>query len=140
MVGNREYVRDGGINAQGRYNGRRRRRSIEEKRRIVEETLQPGASVRLVARRHELSANVLFVWRRRYLNGELGAVVTSSDLISVNVVEPEPEATSSNSSSRKPCTGDVIELKTAEGVQLRVTGRYLAREALREIIARVLPR
>ena len=46
---------------------RRRRRlwSDEEKRRIVAETLEPGASVSIVARRHDLNANMLFTWRRQ---------------------------------------------------------------------------
>jgi transposase len=46
---------------------RRRRRlwSAEEKRRIVAETLEPGASVSIVARRHDLNANMLFTWRRQ---------------------------------------------------------------------------
>ncbi len=45
--------------------GRRRRTwSIEEKRRIVAETESPGASVSVVARRHDLNANLLFTWRR----------------------------------------------------------------------------
>ena len=45
---------------------RRRRRvwSAAEKRRIVAETLEPGASVSIVARRHDLNANLLFTWRR----------------------------------------------------------------------------
>ena len=45
---------------------RRRRRawSEDEKKRIVEETLQPGASVSTVARRHDINANLLFTWRR----------------------------------------------------------------------------
>jgi transposase len=49
-----------------RENGRRRRRlwSEEEKRRMVAETLQPGASVSVVARRHDVNANMLFTWRR----------------------------------------------------------------------------
>ena len=46
---------------------RRRRRlwSDEEKRRIVAETLEPGASVSTIARRHDLNANMLFTWRRQ---------------------------------------------------------------------------
>lgn len=36
---------------------KRQRRSIEEKRRIVEETLEAGASVARVARRHAINAN-----------------------------------------------------------------------------------
>jgi transposase len=48
-----------------RIEGRRRRRwSAAEKGRIVAETFEPGASVSLVARRHDLNANMLFTWRR----------------------------------------------------------------------------
>jgi transposase len=47
--------------------GERRRRSWtrDEKRRIVDESLQEGASIAEVARRHELNANLLFTWRRK---------------------------------------------------------------------------
>jgi len=38
----------------------RRRRAVEEKRRIVEETLEAGASVARVARRHAVNANQVF--------------------------------------------------------------------------------
>jgi transposase-like protein len=41
----------------------RRRRSVEEKLRIVLETLEPGFSVPVVARRHRVNANQLFIWR-----------------------------------------------------------------------------
>ena len=40
------------------------RRSLEEKRRLVALTYQPGTSVAWVARRHDLNANQLFAWRR----------------------------------------------------------------------------
>jgi transposase len=45
---------------------RKRRRSwpTAEKRRIVAETLVPGASVSVVARRHDVNANQVFKWRR----------------------------------------------------------------------------
>ena len=49
----------------------RRMRSVAEKRRIVEETLKPGASVALIARRHEVNANLVFGWRRLYQQGLL---------------------------------------------------------------------
>lgn len=47
---------------------RRKRRSwsVEEKRRIVDESLAAGASIVEVARRHDLNANQLFTWRRRF--------------------------------------------------------------------------
>src|SRR4051795_3853590 len=44
--------------------GARRSWSADEKRRIVEESFRPGASVAVVARRHDLNANLLFTWRR----------------------------------------------------------------------------
>jgi len=50
----------------------RRRRSFEEKRRIVEETLRAGASVARVARRHAVNANQVFYWRKKYREGRLG--------------------------------------------------------------------
>src|SRR5271169_6771236 len=34
------------------------------KRRIVAETLEPGASVSIVARRYDVNANQVFKWRR----------------------------------------------------------------------------
>jgi transposase len=45
--------------------GRRRRFSHDAKARIVEETLAPGAVVSEVARRHGLSPQQLFGWRRQ---------------------------------------------------------------------------
>ena len=44
--------------------GRRRRFSADDKARIVEETLAPGAVVSEVARRHGLMPQQLFTWRR----------------------------------------------------------------------------
>jgi transposase len=43
---------------------RRRRWSRDEKARIVEETLAPGAVVSEVARRHGVAQSLLFTWRR----------------------------------------------------------------------------
>src|SRR6478752_3979248 len=43
---------------------RRRHWTTEEKVRIVEETYLPDNSVSIVARRHGISANQLFTWRR----------------------------------------------------------------------------
>ena len=45
--------------------GRRRRWSSDDKARIVVESLEAGANVSEVARRHGLSPQQLFAWRRR---------------------------------------------------------------------------
>ena len=44
---------------------RRRRWSHDDKMRIVEETLAPGAKVTEVARRNGVAASVVFTWRRQ---------------------------------------------------------------------------
>lgn len=49
----------------------RRWRTVSEKRRIAELTLEPGASVALVARAHGVNANQVFKWRRALKRGEL---------------------------------------------------------------------
>jgi transposase len=51
--------------------GRRRWRTVEEKRRIVEETLVAGTSVAQIARQHGVNANQVFQWRRQYHAGDL---------------------------------------------------------------------
>ena len=48
---------------------RRRTRSPDERKRIVEEALAPGVSVAAVARRHGLNANLIFKWIRRSREG-----------------------------------------------------------------------
>jgi transposase len=47
---------------------RRKRRSwtLEEKRRIVDESVEDEGSIAEVARRHDLNANQLFTWRRLF--------------------------------------------------------------------------
>jgi len=37
----------------------------------VEETLEPGASVSRLARKHGVNANQVFGWRKLYANGRL---------------------------------------------------------------------
>src|ERR1700689_194589 len=48
---------------------RRRTRSLDERKRNVEEALAPGVSVAAVARRHGLNANLVFKWIRRSREG-----------------------------------------------------------------------
>src|ERR1035441_10176817 len=43
--------------------------SVEEKRLIVEETLQPGSSVSLIARKYNLSPSLVFRWRKLMEDG-----------------------------------------------------------------------
>jgi transposase-like protein len=57
------------MNRSGAGRRSRRWRTVSEKRRIAELTLEPGASVALVARAH--GVNQVFKWRRALKRGEL---------------------------------------------------------------------
>src|SRR5262252_8337217 len=72
---------------EGAVGGQRQRRSIAEKRCIVEETLAPGASVARIARAHGVNANQVFGWRRLYLAGRLGEQKPGIKLLPVRVSE-----------------------------------------------------
>jgi transposase-like protein len=50
--------------------GPRRRRSAVERRRIVEETWEAGASVARIAMKYGVNANQVFQWRRLYSQGK----------------------------------------------------------------------
>ena len=71
---------------------RRRRWSLAEKRRIVAESLAPGAVSSVVARRHGIHPNQLCDWRRtlRRLTAE-----TISELVPISVAAPSDALTSS---------------------------------------------
>lgn len=63
--------------SKGRADGGTHRRPnfpTEFKRRLVEQTFEPGASVALIARRNDVNANLLFKWRRQYRKGAYGAL------------------------------------------------------------------
>ena len=60
---------------------RRRRWAASEKVRMVEETLEPGATVSLVARRHGVAPNQLFTWRRLVAQGALTAAGSGEEVV-----------------------------------------------------------
>ena len=65
---------------------RRRRWSLQDKLQMVRESYEPGNSVSMVARRHEVNPNQLFQWRKLHQAGALStvsageAVVPASEL------------------------------------------------------------
>ena len=74
-----------GARGDGRVRRRRRRWSEARKRRIVAESYQPGVSVSVVARRHDVNANQVFGWRRQYR--ELARVVGGFVPVVVSLTE-----------------------------------------------------
>ena len=71
--------------------GRRRTWSAEYKARIVAETLQEGETVCAVARRHGLSPQQLFGWRRQARQSAVGAEDRAPHFVPA-VVETAPAA------------------------------------------------
>ena len=67
--------------AQDQEHSRRKRRyrTAEEKRRIVEDTLSPDVSVAIVARRHGVNANQVFHWRKLVRSRHARFVVRSTE-------------------------------------------------------------
>ena len=109
----------------------RRRRSVEEKRRIVEETLEAGASVARVARRHAVDANQVFYWRKKYREGRLGKG-RSGNLLPVTVSEIPSNKSGQVRCVSSRCSLGAMEIKLPKG-QVRITGSVEA-EALRTVL------
>jgi transposase len=92
--------------------GRRRRWSDEEKRRIVEESPLGPRLASVTVRRHGISNQLLFFWRKAYREGRLGDV---AGLVPA-VVVPEPPETASGAA------GGRIEIIIAIGRRVIVDG------------------
>ena len=91
-------------------------RTKAERRAIVEETLEPGASVSRVARRHDVNANQVFHWRKLYQEGRLGA---TSNFLPVRVAD-EQRGEAVNGSGFIAQAG-TMEIKLSRGT-LRIVG------------------
>ena len=106
-----------------------------QKRQIVAETLVPGASVSVVARRHDVNANQLFSWRQQCRRGEMG---TEAALVPVGIIGeggivsaladltklkpdrppvPHPESPSAAPRVRQP---KMIEVELRSGTRIRI--------------------
>jgi transposase len=96
--------------------------SVEFKRQIVEATLKPGTSAALIAREHDINANLLFKWRRHYLAGDFGmpeVPVPEAPVLNwlpVAVAEPLPEVPARPSSD----SASTYEVECGE-VRLRLS-------------------
>jgi transposase len=73
--------------APARRAGRRPNFPLDFKRRVVEATFQPGTSVSLVAREHDVNANLVFRWRQQYQEGAFGPVSQRATLLPVQMIE-----------------------------------------------------
>jgi transposase len=103
--------------------GRTRRfRSTQERRRIVEETMKPGASVALVARANDVNANQVFKWRRQYEQGRLELNKATTLLpVKISDTHPQLESASRRKVSRTRTIG-VIDIDLGHA-RVRIEGK-----------------
>jgi len=125
--------------ALGRRSGPRRQHTLEEKLQIVQETHVRGASVAVVARRHEVNPNQVFAWRRLYRQGLLkeDAAQASAQLLPVKVstptVIPSDRAVRAAREPRAAAIVPSIEVKLANGHALIVRGDVEVKQIARVI-------
>ena len=112
----------------GQARRRRVARSEEEKRRILAEALEPGASVAAVARRHGLNANLLFTWRRQFAVIEGEALPR---LVPASIVEATQEAPPKV--DRRQALAGLIEIDLGDGRVVRFDQNVSA-AALRRVL------
>ncbi|EJP3177563.1 IS3 family transposase [Salmonella enterica] len=60
---------------------KRRRRSVQEKIAIVQQSFEPGMTVSLVACQHGVAASQLFLWCKQYQEGSLTAVAAGEQVV-----------------------------------------------------------
>ncbi len=104
--------------------------SYEKKRRIVEETMKPGMSVSMVARRHDINANLVFSWRKLYQEGRLGTKAGEQSFISVGLVGGLASLSTPISAPR---SAGMVELELPGGIRLRVDSK-IEESALRRVL------
>lgn len=96
---------------------------------IVAATLEPGASVSVVARRYNVNANQVFSWRRRYTAAKAPlAAPPSAGLVPVTIT-PDAESMPSPASA----ASETIEIEVAGDCRVRVGADFDAR-ALKRVL------
>jgi transposase len=125
MADQAEQVSTNGLVDTKQQPGATQRRQYSEalKRQMVAETLAPGASVSVVARRHDVNSNQLFRWRRQLLPK---AAVESGAMLPVAVAADEPRP-------RRTDREGVIEIAFGCGARLRLRGE-VSPATLRQVI------
>src|SRR5580658_484753 len=98
---------------------KRRQWSEAAKRRIVAETLEPGSSVSIVARRHDVNANQVFKWRREIAPEQVPAAEESVCLLPVEIVSKP------TSEPRRAHRSGMIEITFGCGAKVRLRGEVL---------------
>jgi len=96
-------------------------RTVSEKRRIVELTLQPGMSVARVAQAEGVNSHQVFQWRRAYRQGGLDETGSGSPaLLPVVVAERGKKAIGPGEGRASAPSAGAIHIDLPGGVSIRV--------------------
>src|SRR5256884_5107767 len=115
MAEQAEQVSTTGLVDTKQQPGATKRRQYSEalKRQMVAETQAPGASVSIVARRHDVNSNQLFRWRRQRLPK---AAVESSAMVLVEIAPDD------GGRPRRTDREGAIEIAFGCGARVRLRG------------------
>jgi transposase len=91
----------------------RRLYAVEEKRRMVEQTLEPGASVARVAQAHGVNPNVLFLWRGQHREGPL--ILPHADATRLLPVAVLDSGVRTESAAEEPVRSGSLEVELPRG-------------------------
>jgi transposase len=102
----------------------RRRWTDEEKRRLVAETLVPGATVHGVARRHGVNTSQLFTWRKQFLVDldPSAAAPMPPDFAAVMIAPAAPPPIAGGMEAGASTACGLIEIELPEGGRVRISG------------------
>jgi len=115
---------------------RRRRWSLEEKLRILAQSVAPGSSASLACRMHGISSGQLYTWRRQFRTGELTGFAPVMVASPISELPPsaaplDPAALVGEADRQ---AGGTIEVELPSGVKLRITGAVGA-AMLRQVLS-----
>ena len=118
---------------------RRRRWSRDEKARMVEETLAPGAVVSEVARRHGVAQSLLFTWRRLARTADPAGRARLDPASGRDRRDGAASMSEATRPARPPTNGrrpkpGVIEIELGSGSRVRVDNDVDA-DALRRVLS-----
>jgi transposase len=128
-VDDRQVSTSGLVDTKALADTKRRRWPEALKRQMVAETLEPGASVSIVARRHDVNANQLFRWRRQYGGLAPSPPPEPVRLLPVEIGVPlasptptVPESAAAASDSAATTLSGSIEIELRQGRRVRISG------------------
>ena len=130
---------------------RRRSWTAEQKREIAAESLEPGASAIVVARKHRISTGQLYTWRQQLLRDAVGSAGTAAPsfarvdvvpmLARAETAAPPPAEPATPAPPIEPATplppaqpDGRIEIVLSRGVSVRVDAKVDG-AALRRVLA-----